>query len=191
MSTTQPNTRLDDYPRADRERSLQGHPGVTAGRRRKRILIAVDDSTPSEWAARAGGELAVALGADLTLLHVVTLATAVVDDYVTAQRLDAANREAGRELLARMQLHLPAGTEPTLVAREGAPGDEIVRAARDERSDLIVVGTRGRGRLAQFLLGSTAEWVIRHAPCPVLTVGHAPAAAVPSVVPQGAALGAD
>ena len=57
---------------------------------------------------------------------------------------------------------------------EGVPADEIVLAVRTWEADLIVIGTRGRNRVAEFLLGSVADAVIRRAPCPVLTVGHEP-----------------
>lgn len=52
----------------------------------------------------------------------------------------------------------------------GIPSEEVIAAARAEDSDLIVVGTRGKTGLAHVLLGSTAERVIRGAPCPVLAV---------------------
>jgi nucleotide-binding universal stress UspA family protein len=54
--------------------------------------------------------------------------------------------------------------------RTGVPHGEIVAAATDERADLIVLGTQGRGGLEHALLGSVAERVVRLAPCPVLTV---------------------
>jgi len=52
----------------------------------------------------------------------------------------------------------------------GAPWQEIVRLAADEHADMIVMGTQGRSGLDRLLLGSVAERVVRHAPCPVLTV---------------------
>ncbi|MBT4867638.1 MAG: universal stress protein, partial [Planctomycetaceae bacterium] len=57
----------------------------------------------------------------------------------------------------------------------GTPFVEIVRLAREEDVDLVVVGTHGRGAVAHMLLGSVAEKVVRKSPCPVLTVpqkGH-------------------
>lgn len=59
---------------------------------------------------------------------------------------------------------------------EGEPAEEIVRLARELPCDLIVMGTHGRTGLDRLLLGSVAEQVVRHAPCPVLTV-KPPAAA--------------
>ena len=52
----------------------------------------------------------------------------------------------------------------------GKPAEEILRVAREERVDLIVMGTHGRTGLRQLLLGSVTEAVARYAPCPVFTV---------------------
>ena len=54
--------------------------------------------------------------------------------------------------------------------RHGVAYQEIVALALDERADLIVIGTHGRGGMSRVLLGSTADRVVRLAPCPVLTV---------------------
>src|SRR5207302_3469836 len=54
----------------------------------------------------------------------------------------------------------------------GSPFVEIVRYAKEQNIDLIVLGTHGRGPIAHMLLGSVAEKVVRKAPCPVLTVRH-------------------
>jgi nucleotide-binding universal stress UspA family protein len=56
----------------------------------------------------------------------------------------------------------------------GEPPEEIVREARERRCDVIVMGTHGHTGLTRVLLGSVAEGVLRHAPCPVLTVRAAP-----------------
>jgi len=55
---------------------------------------------------------------------------------------------------------------------EGPPAPEIVRVAREQSADLIVVGTHGRGLLARAILGSVADRVVRSAHCPVLVVTH-------------------
>jgi glycine betaine transporter len=57
-----------------------------------------------------------------------------------------------------------------MVLTEGVPFPQIVRAAKRLRCDLIVLATHGRTGLAHAIMGSVAENVIRHAPCPVLTV---------------------
>jgi nucleotide-binding universal stress UspA family protein len=58
--------------------------------------------------------------------------------------------------------------------RVGSPYAEIDAAAKDLRADLICVSTHGRTGLAHLLLGSVAEKVVRHAPCPVLIVPSKP-----------------
>jgi nucleotide-binding universal stress UspA family protein len=78
-----------------------------------------------------------------------------------------------QRLLAEMRsLFKPPGTEVPLqyLIVEGHPATEIDRVARDRHCDLIVVGTHGRSPLQRLLLGSTSEQLMRHAPCPVLTV---------------------
>ena len=69
----------------------------------------------------------------------------------------------------------PRGIAITTRMATGIPSEEVIAAARAEGSDLIVVGTRGKTGLAHILLGSTAERVIRGAPCPVLAVRTEPA----------------
>jgi nucleotide-binding universal stress UspA family protein len=58
----------------------------------------------------------------------------------------------------------------SLQVRRGDPAEAILRVAEDEAADLIVVGSRGLSTVARFFLGSVAERVARHAPCPVLLV---------------------
>jgi nucleotide-binding universal stress UspA family protein len=60
-----------------------------------------------------------------------------------------------------------------MVMSEGAPFSEIVRAAREQNSDLIVIATHGRTGLKHALLGSVTEKVVRKAPCAVLTIRDA------------------
>jgi nucleotide-binding universal stress UspA family protein len=59
-----------------------------------------------------------------------------------------------------------------LVITSTSPSAAIVTYAHDASVDLIVMGTHGRGAIAQLLMGSVAERVVRIAPCPVLTVRH-------------------
>lgn len=62
------------------------------------------------------------------------------------------------------------GLEARACLRHGVAYPEIVALALDERADLIVIGTHGRGGMSRILLGSVADRVVRLAPCPVLTV---------------------
>ena len=137
-----------------------------------RILLAIDDSPPSQWATDVAGGLAQALDANVMVIHVVEPTERDLardaDEVVEQRRRDAT------ALLERVRRSLPAAVESDHVLREGTPSGEIASAARMWEADLIVMGTRGRGRFATFVIGSTAEAVVREAPCPVLTVGHEP-----------------
>jgi len=62
------------------------------------------------------------------------------------------------------------GLEARACLRRGLADQEIVALARDERADLIVIGTHGRAGMSRMLLGSVTDRVVRLAPCPVLTV---------------------
>ena len=89
---------------------------------------------------------------------------------------DLAERALG-ELEKLRQQHLGDYPSARCVVRRGVADAEIVSTARDEHVELIVIGTHGFSGLKHLLLGSTAERVVRDAPCPVLTVRHHPAKA--------------
>jgi nucleotide-binding universal stress UspA family protein len=92
--------------------------------------------------------------------------------YVAA--LPGVHEEMERQARERLDAVLPPDQRERYRAkaelRTGSPFVEIVRYARDEKIDLIIMGTHGRGPIAHMLLGSVAERVVRKAPCPVLTV---------------------
>jgi nucleotide-binding universal stress UspA family protein len=74
------------------------------------------------------------------------------------------------ESLHRLAAEAGSGAPPTIAVRHGRAGREIVRYAREVHAELIVVGVSGHGALERMLPGSTAEHVLRDAPCPVLAV---------------------
>jgi nucleotide-binding universal stress UspA family protein len=63
-----------------------------------------------------------------------------------------------------------AGVETTVLVRQGDPAEQIVRASRAKKADLIVTGTHGRRGLKRLFLGSVAQRVVALAACPVVTV---------------------
>jgi nucleotide-binding universal stress UspA family protein len=138
------------------------------------IVIPIDESKPSTWAVIAGGQLAAELGACVTLLHVVLPPNALPTEFGPMPDDIDVLCHRGIRLLARASRLLPDGVRPDLALREGVPAAQIVEVARERGGDLIVMGTRGMGRIARLLLGSTAEAVIHAAPCPVITVCHPP-----------------
>ena len=76
--------------------------------------------------------------------------------------------------LSAGERHLQGAPSPRLKLRRGHAAEEILNELTEERYDLIVVGAHGRRGITRFLLGSTAERVVRHASMPVLIVREAP-----------------
>ena len=77
------------------------------------------------------------------------------------------------ELHRIAQERFPDSTKVSVAVRYGIPYDEIVTAAHEMKADLIVISTHGRSGLSRAMMGSTAERIVRHATCPVLTVRRA------------------
>ena len=141
----------------------------------QRILVAINDSEPACWAVESAVDLAQQVGAQVTLLHVVTRARAIgaESDGPSAELL-AELRRHGQQLLDLEAKQVPAAVRGPTILREGKPSEEIIAVANELKSQLVVLGTHGRSRLSHLLLGSTAEAVIRQAPCAVLTVRKKP-----------------
>jgi nucleotide-binding universal stress UspA family protein len=136
-----------------------------------RILLATDFSP---WARRAeeyASSLASSWHAHLTAMSVLEFPPGLNPDYpVNHQYLTERMREAAGQLAEYKQHEARRGIDVSTRIATGLPSEEIIAAARGEESDLIVLGTRGKSGLAHVLLGSTAERVIRMAPCPVFAV---------------------
>jgi nucleotide-binding universal stress UspA family protein len=141
----------------------------------KRILAAVDGSKASGKGLGEALRLAKAEGARLCLVHVVNEfpAYAALEAPVPFDLVPAL-RAGGKKILARaVAAARKAGVKPAAVLREsvgGAAADFIVREARKQRADLIVLGTHGRRGVRRLVLGSDAEQIVRTAPVPVLLV---------------------
>jgi nucleotide-binding universal stress UspA family protein len=145
----------------------------------KKILVATDFSKPSDAALGYGRELARSFGATLTVLHVVD--NVMVHAYVLDSGLLPTEPDMQRqfEVDARKQVEAGISDEDRIrfkafgvVLTSSIPAAAIVGYARESETDLIVMGTHGRGRVAHMLMGSVSERVVQTAPCPVLTVRH-------------------
>jgi nucleotide-binding universal stress UspA family protein len=145
----------------------------------RRIMYATDFSRASQAAFAKALEITRSNRAELTVIHVFTLIPpfAVEGAYVSPKTWGAmeASARAGAQkqldaLVARAER---AGLRARSLIVVGNPYEQIVRAARLKRADMLVIGTHGRTGLGKFLLGSVAERVLSMAGCPVLTVrGH-------------------
>ncbi|MEX0717529.1 MAG: universal stress protein [Planctomycetaceae bacterium] len=140
-----------------------------------RILLPTDFSENSHLALNYASAFAEKFGAELHLLHVVQDLVAMVPepglafpppgDYMNELKASA------EQSLARLPDPQPSSVGTVVRdVRQGPPFVEIIRYAREQEIDLIVMGTHGHTGLAHVFLGSVAEKVVRKAPCPVLTV---------------------
>lgn len=140
------------------------------------ILVATDFSNASHLAIDAAAMLAQALGASVTLLHVYDIApfafsaVPVQQSDVIAQASDINLRILGELQRLREERLAKVAQVKTVVLEHSSPADGICEQAKEINADLIIVATHGRTGLAHLLLGSVAEKVVRHAPCPVLTL---------------------
>lgn len=139
------------------------------------ILVPTDFSEGAAAAAEYALALAAKIGAQIVLVHVMEPTVYSVDFALTRPDISAEVREGAIQSLRRLtddarSRGVPA--EHTLMS--GTPFVEIGKVAAERQADLIVMGTHGRRGLAHAVLGSTAERVVRTAPCPVLTLKAVP-----------------
>jgi nucleotide-binding universal stress UspA family protein len=165
---------VDEVGDVQGEREIRTRPKAPpAPPHRRRILVAYDESAPARYALDAAVKMALESGGKVILVHVVRPARSAAGEYVsTLEWLDTLHHREAEEMLAAVCRSLPPSITATHMVREGVPAEEILAAAQIWQAEVILIGTRARGRLAQFLLGSTAEAVIRRAACPVMTVGR-------------------
>ncbi len=140
----------------------------------RRILCAVDFSEPAHEALHYSSDLARLFEAELTLFHVYHIpgygmpeGSFVLPGPVTRAKLFAKidERLAGW----RSEAEARGAARVDVATAQGSAWHEIVERARTGYQ-LVVVGTHGHTGLRHVLLGSVADRVVRHAPCPVLTV---------------------
>lgn len=146
----------------------------------KKILIPTDFSEFSKCAMRYGCELASRFSSQLHILNIVEDLFPLIPDpgmtFPIPESYSVEMQAAAKKAILSLPPQEMLGKID--VVREVLPGTpflEIVRYARDQEMDMIVIGTHGRSGLAHVLMGSTAEKIVRKSPCPVLTVrpeGH-------------------
>ena len=142
----------------------------------RRILIPLDFSPPSDRALGYARALATEFGAPLYLLHVIEdrLMTGPWPAEVYLGELPKLRedlvKEAERRMLGCLESLAAEGIQATGEVLIGGPSHVIIEQANNVHADLIVMGTHGRTGITHLLIGSVAERVIRHAPCPVFVV---------------------
>ena len=132
------------------------------------VVVGYDGSAPSERALERAATLVGSGGRVI----VVTARPSLPPSGISSEPiLDTPSSDQRGAMLERSRVLLnERGISATLVAANDDPPQAHAQAARDEDAELIVVGHTGSGYVARALLGSTAENVLRHAPCDVLVV---------------------
>ena len=134
-----------------------------------KVLLATDGSREAQLAATTAADLANSTNSELHVVHVGELRpTFLAQTEVEPADLE---REAQRQLDEEVRrVEEAGGTVKEAHLRLGQADEEIVDLAQSLGIGLIVMGSRGRGRLRRALMGSVSESVVRHAHCPVTIV---------------------
>ncbi len=151
-----------------------------------RLLVPIDFSAGSTRASEYALVLASALGASVHLLHVLEESFGGQSSWEYYHlEIAAGGERTRRETQARLDAaaarFTQTGVRVTTEVCSGRAAREIVAVATSRGSDLVLMGTHGRGGLYHALYGSVAEHVVRKAPCPVLAVCEPGAGYVPAV----------
>ena len=145
-------------------------------KRVRKILYATDYSKASERALQEAIDLAKQNNAELLVVHVIEPVTPYVagEDYGGAElyiRLEeSTKRDAETSMQKLMQRLSRLKVKAKNLLLKGNAHEQIVKAGKSKKADIIVIGTHGRTGLSKLFLGSVAGRVVSSATCPVLTV---------------------
>ena len=142
----------------------------------KEIVVPTDFSEHSLRALDYAVEIAEKFGSALKIIYVIEPLLQAADVSWTSVDFEQLNQthkaSAEKQLAQLLEERLPEGMPADTEILSGKPFVEILKYAKRQNADLIVMATHGRGAIAHILMGSTAEKVVRKASCPVLTVKH-------------------
>lgn len=140
----------------------------------QRIVVPIDFSEYSKRAFRYAIDFAQTFGAEMILVYVVEPIVYPADFSFGQVALPSMERElqdrSSEQLSALIAKEVPEGMPARCVIRSGKPFVEIIQLAKEENADLIIIATHGHSGIEHVLFGSTAEKVVRKAPCPVLSI---------------------
>lgn len=139
-----------------------------------RILVAYDGSELGEKALAFAVQLAnLNKEADLHIVHTVTVPHIfTVKEYIHADQISEEIMKHGKQILdvAKQKLSLLAAERYKDVILEGKPADEILNYAREQKCDLIIMGSRGLNNMQELFLGSVSHEVAQRSAVPVIIV---------------------
>jgi len=139
-----------------------------------RIVVPIDFSEYSKKAFRYAIDFARSFRAEMVLVYVVEPIVYPADFSFGQVALPSMERELlqrGEEQLKNLiDKEVPDGIAARSIVRSGKPFVEIIQVAKEENAELIIIATHGHSGIEHVLFGSTAEKVVRKAPCPVLSI---------------------
>ena len=139
-----------------------------------RILFATDFSEGSSNALPYAVDMAKQYGAKLFFIHVIYDVSKTAGWYVPHVSIDEMYKDMEKSARAELEKsfieEMKGLKDVEYIILKGTPHEEITRFVEENKIDLIVLGTHGRKGIDRMLFGSTAEQVVRYAPCPVLSV---------------------
>jgi nucleotide-binding universal stress UspA family protein len=140
----------------------------------KKILCPTDFSEPSLQGLGYAIELAELFNAKLSIVHVINELPPNPSNPNISFEVPEYERIVHKESIDKLheivKTRVPASIKAETVVGHGSPAKEIVRIAEEGKMDLIVIATQGNTGWHHLVMGSVAEKVIRHAPCPVFAV---------------------
>jgi len=140
----------------------------------KKILVPIDFSDYSKSALKYAVNLSKNFNAEMILIYVVEPVIYPPDFSMGQIAIPSVNTEwderAKQELDKLAKAEIPSGVAVRTLIKTGKPFIEIIETAGELDIDLIIIATHGRTGVEHILFGSTAEKVVRKAPCPVLTL---------------------
>ena len=144
----------------------------------KRIMVAVDFSEFTNKTTNHAGRLAEALGAELIFVNVINQRDIDMVNQITlhTDKISVRNYINGliddrNGLMQRLLKETSCKQIPhRFLIKKGVPFAELVKTAREENVDMVVMGTKGRSNIAGILFGSQAEKMFRHCPVPLLSI---------------------
>jgi nucleotide-binding universal stress UspA family protein len=140
----------------------------------KKVLVPIDFSDYSKGALRYAINFAKCFKAEMHLIYVVEPVIYPPDFSMGQIAIPSVNAEwderAKDELANLAKSEIPPDVKSKTIIKTGKPFLEIIETASEENIDLIIIATHGHSGVEHILFGSTAEKVVRKAPCPVLTL---------------------
>ena len=146
-----------------------------------KILVAVDFSPVGREVAHAGYRLAKKRGSEITFFHCAPQTARFLQGYDIKAFVSSTGKDEQKKIgeMAKQKLHkimedvfAENGVAESLEIEEevvfGEPGDELLKFAKEKKTDLIIVGYKSYSMIEHLLVGSTASKVARYAPCSVM-----------------------